>query len=215
VPTLKDKKAQIQRLLEIGQDGFGSKFGWKSKFARSLGMTPQQLNDYLSGRISIGAEMQSRLRGIDADVEYVMTGKKKVIPKGQVEFTEVELAQIPVFEYARAGSKSMVLAEKPSYHIASTRSKDDSRFAVVAKGKSMEPEIRDGELVVVSKKKEMKNGDVCLVMFEDGDACLRKVYCHDHGVTLTSANEKEYPPTLHKKSEIRSIYRMVQKITNY
>jgi SOS-response transcriptional repressor LexA len=69
--------------------------------------------------------------------------------------------------------------------------------------------------VVVSRKKEMKNGDVCLVMFEDGDACLRRVYCHDHTVTLTSANEKDYPPAMHKKSEIRFIYRMVQKITNY
>jgi repressor LexA len=127
----------------------------------------------------------------------------------------MDLQRIPVFEYARAGSKSLVFDGEPSYYIATSKSKDDSRFGVVVKGNSMEPEIREGEIVVVSKKRDVKDGDVCLVLFKDAEACLRRVYFHDHGVTLTSANEKDYPPTLHKKSEIRTMYRMVQKITNY
>jgi repressor LexA len=184
-------------------------------FGRALGLRPQELYRYLSGQIQPGNKLQSKLRDLGCDLEWLMTGKKKETPKHQIEFLEMELVKLPVFEYARAGSKTMMLAEKPSYFIASTKSKDDSRFAVVVKGKSMEPEIKDGELVVVSKKKEVKKGDVCLVVFEDGDACLRRVYFHDHSVTLTSANDKDYPPGLHKKSEIRIMYRMVQKITNY
>lgn len=88
MPTLKDKKAQIERLLKIGQDRFGSKFGWKAKFARALGMTPQQLNDYLSGRISIGTEMQTRLRGFGADIEWLMTGKDSQLKKELAQFVK-------------------------------------------------------------------------------------------------------------------------------
>jgi len=207
----------LERFVEFGQRRFGTEAGWKAKYAQALEMTPQQLSDILALRSPIGPRIREKLHDLlQCDINWLMTGKTPGIgKKKQIEFIEEGLVRIPVFEYARAGSKTMMLAEKPSYYISSTHSTDDSRFGIVVKGKSMEPEIREGEVIVVSRKKDVKNGDVCLVIFEDGDACLRRVYSHAHGVTLTSANEKEYPPNLHKKSEIRTMYRMVQKITNY
>ena len=200
-----------ERLLKWALD----KFGTKAEAARKLGKNQSNLDRYLKGLLPISYEFEQRLRKFDADVEFIKTGKKKASLKDQVEFPEVDLVQIPVFEYARAGTKSMALLERPSYFISSAKTKDDTLFAVVVKGKSMEPEVKEGELVVVSKKRDPKKGDLCLIMFEDGDCCLRRVYFQDHTVTLTSSNEREYPPAIHKKSEIRFIYRVVQKTTTY
>jgi repressor LexA len=207
-----DSEKIAERLKEFGL----SKFGSLKEFAEALKISPEHLSQYVNGKSKPGNKTQQRLRGLGCDIEWLMTGKKSGAgKKEQIEFLEGGLASIPVFEYARAGAKTMMLAEKPSYYISSTRSTDDSRFGIVVKGISMEPEIREGDVVVVSKKRDVKNGDLCLVIFEDGETCLRRVYLRDRSVTLTSANEKEYPPTLHKKSEIRTMYRMVQKITNY
>jgi len=109
----------------------------------------------------------------------------------------------------------MVLKETPTDYIVTKKSNDDSLFAVIVRGDSMAPEINEGDMVVVSKLREAKNGDTCVIVFEDDHSCLRRIYHHDHHITLTSANEKEYPPTNHKKSEIKFIYRVVQRITNY
>ena len=185
----------------------------KAEFARRMGIPQQNVNRYLSGELD-PMNLAEELFNEGCNVEWLMTGKKKAARK-EVEFSDVEFMQIPVFEYARAGTKSMALLERPSYFISSAKSKDDTLFAVVVKGNSMEPEVKEGELVVVSKKRDLKKGDLCLIMFEDGDCCLRRVYFQDHTVTLTSSNEREYPPAIHKKSEIRFIYRVVQKTTNY
>ncbi len=68
------KAAEIaQRLRQFGKNHFGS----MSKLAEALDMTPQQLNDYLSGRITPGNKMQGRLREIGCDIEWLMTGEKK------------------------------------------------------------------------------------------------------------------------------------------
>lgn len=212
-----DKRAQIaKRLKELI-----AKRGWtKAEFARRAKIPKQHVDKYLQNELD-PENLLLELHKSGEDLEWLLhgaeheksAGSSGVLPKHS--YLEMDLQRIPVFEYARAGSKSLVFDGEPSYYIATSRSKDDSRFGVVVKGNSMEPEIREGEIVVVSKKRDVKDGDVCLVLFKDAEACLRRVYFHDHGVTLTSANEKDYPPTLHKKSEIRIVYRMVQKITNY
>jgi SOS-response transcriptional repressor LexA len=190
------------------------KFGNVHHAAIELGMSPPVLYQYTMGVRKPGNKMQERLRGAKCDVEWLMTGKEPATPaKAQTTFLEVELQKIPVFEYARAGEKSLVLAQEPAYYIGTQKTKDDSRFGVVVKGRSMEPVISEGEVVIVSKKKEVKSGDVCLVVFSDGDACLRRLHFQDNTVTLTSANEKEYPPSIHKKSEITHLYRAVQKLS--
>lgn len=206
-----DKRTQIaKRLKELI-----AKRGWtKAEFARRAKIPKQHVDKYLQNELD-PENLVLELHKAGEDLDWLLYGGENEKGKQRDAFTEMELQRIPVYEYARAGSKSLVLDGPPAYYIATTKSRGDSRFGIVVKGKSMEPEIRDGEVVVVSKKKDVKKGDVCLVIFEDGETCLRRVYFQDNTITLTSANEKDYPPTLHKKSEIRTMYRMVQKITNY
>lgn len=130
-------------------------------------------------------------------------------------FETIPLIKIPVYQYIKAGGKAMVLKESPSDYIVTKNSTDETLFAIVVKGDSMAPEISQGDIVVVSKLQEPKNGDVCIIVFEDECTCLRRINQFEKHIMLTSPNEKEYPPTNHKKNEIKYIYKVVQKITYY
>ena len=57
------------RLREIAEQN-----GGPSAFARLLEMTPQQLNNYLSGRRIPGNKMQARLRKLEIDTTWLIIG---------------------------------------------------------------------------------------------------------------------------------------------
>jgi transcriptional regulator with XRE-family HTH domain len=80
------------RLIEFGKSKFGGDFGWKAKFARALGMTLQGLNPYLQGSSIPGNKLQTRLRELGCDIEWLMTGKTSY---GKNPGTQSRLAEAP------------------------------------------------------------------------------------------------------------------------
>ena len=65
----------IQRFEAFGHSLFGDQHGWKKKYADALDIAPAQMSSMLNGTIPIGGTIQSRLRELGADVEYILTGK--------------------------------------------------------------------------------------------------------------------------------------------
>jgi len=74
--TISPRSEQIaQRLQLFGKGLFGAEHGWRTRFAKALGISPQQLNDYLTGRRLPGNKMQTRLRLLHCDIHWLMTGE--------------------------------------------------------------------------------------------------------------------------------------------
>lgn len=48
----------------------------KREVAEMLGMSPQQLSRLMSGADNLGPNMQTRLEGLGADIDWIMTGRK-------------------------------------------------------------------------------------------------------------------------------------------
>jgi repressor LexA len=213
-----EKTDITKRLIEFGQSRFGNERGWRSRFAEALNVQPGHLQSYLMGKTP-GPELHIKLRALGCDIEWLMTGYNVMDFIGTEEndllIDTIPLVKIPVYQYIKSGGKVMALKETPSSYIVTNKSDDKTLFAVIVKGDTMSPEINEGDHVVVSKQQDPKNGDICLVFFNEKDALLRKVYYHDRGITLVSINEKEYPPKDFKKSALKHIYKVVQKITNY
>jgi transcriptional regulator with XRE-family HTH domain len=65
----------VHRFEEFGKKLCGSQHGWKKKFADRLGVKPTQITSMLNGNDPIGGTMQTRLRDLGADVDYIMTGR--------------------------------------------------------------------------------------------------------------------------------------------
>jgi SOS-response transcriptional repressor LexA len=204
-------KAENKEIAKRLRSWVDANFPSVAEFARRTKKPSQFWYQYFNASRKPGNEAQALLRSVGCPIEQIITGVKKE----NEPFETIPLMKIPVYQYVKAGGTAMVLKETPSEYIFTIKSNDASLFAVVVKGNSMFPEIKEGDIVVVSKNQEPRNGDTCIVVFEDEQTCLRKVYQHNHQIMLTSINESEYPPASYKKYEIKSIYRVVQRITNY
>jgi len=198
------------RFEEFLKSKYGSNRGWLTLSANALGMDSSGVKRYIQNVSTPGSVVQAKLRALGCDIEWLMTGNKKE----ELEHIDITIIKIPVFNYIRAGGKSMVLREEPSEYIYSTNRSDKTLYGVIVKGPSMEPTVKDGDVVIASKIAQPKEKDVCIIVFEDGDTCLRRVYFHDHSCTLMSDN-KDYPPQVHKKKDIKFIHRVVERITKF
>lgn len=65
-------------------------------------------------------------------------------------------------------------------------------FFARAQGDSMEPEIHDGDLLVIDRSLNAGSGDTCVCVL-DGELCVKQLHQHIDGVELCSLNSN-YPP---------------------
>ena len=66
--------------------------------------------------------------------------------------------------------------------------------AVRLKGDSMEPTYKDGDIIYVTEKPDVRDGQVAIVILDD-EACLKRVYHIPNGLQLLSDNPKYAPFT--------------------
>ena len=90
---------------------------------------------------------------------------------------------------------------------------DDRRaFAIRVSGKSMEPNIMEGDVIICAPSKEAKPGKVAVIRTHSDQAFVK--YWHPEGdqVRLLSAN-KDFPPIIMPASEIAGVWPVVQRTT--
>jgi repressor LexA len=66
-------------------------------------------------------------------------------------------------------------------------------FIVIAKGDSMKPDIKEGDLVIAQKKNLANNGDI-IVCVNGEEAIIKKYYKIDKQILLRSINNEKHPP---------------------
>src|SRR3990170_3955268 len=71
------KAAISRRLADFAKETVGTEWGWQTRFAEMLGISPSNLNNLLTGRQVIGPGTRERLTAIGCDVEWLMSGNKK------------------------------------------------------------------------------------------------------------------------------------------
>lgn len=202
------------RLCQFGQSRFGDKHGWKTKFAVALEMDVQGLNQYLLGVRLPGNVLQARLRNyMNAPIDWIMHGDdhSNTEPKESI----VPLSSVPVYAHVNAGTKNWVISDEIVEYVGVTKVSDDSLKGLIVKGQSMAPEISHGDIVVVSEKAEIKKNDLCVVEFNDGERCLRRVLIERGTAVLSSNQAEEYPPMIVAQDKIRKFYRVMQHIRKY
>jgi repressor LexA len=77
----------------------------------------------------------------------------------------------------------------------------DEAFLVEAKGDSMEPRIKEGDLVIAKRTQVPDNGDTVVCVYK-GDAIIKQFYQKDDHIILQSENSK-YAPIVASEVEVR------------
>nr|DAM13951.1 MAG TPA: Repressor protein CI [Caudoviricetes sp.] len=78
-------------------------------------------------------------------------------------------------------------------------------FALHIKGKSMEPRICEGDIVIVRKQEDVESGDTAIVLVNGGEATVKKVKKTEDGIMLIANNMNVYSPHFYSNKEIREL----------
>ncbi|MGM9567963.1 MAG: LexA family protein [Clostridia bacterium] len=74
-------------------------------------------------------------------------------------------------------------------------------FGLQIKGRSMEPRILEGDVVIVRKQEDADTGDIAIVMVDGFEATCKKIKKSDKGIMLIPFNP-EYEPVFYSNDEI-------------
>lgn len=86
-------------------------------------------------------------------------------------------------------------------------------YGLRVEGQSMEPEMHEGDLLIIHEQSHFDSGDICIVYIDGHDATVKKVRKSKDGLTLIGYNTVVYPPRFYSASEVESLpVRVVGKV---
>ena len=159
----------------------------QEEFASLLGTTKQVVSRYENGqrtpKITV-AQKYAEVLGISLNEllgENVIEGQ--TIPDGFEPMPD--MSSIPLVGRIACGEP--ITAEQNVEGVVSVPSQWRSDFALLCKGDSMEPSIKDGDLVAIHIQPMVENGEVAAVRI-DNEATLKHVYLYPNYIELRPEN---------------------------
>lgn len=156
--------------------------------------------------------------------EWLLTGEGEIYPppreRGKIFslqketiLKKVPVVDIPLLSSVPAGRTTAIFhPEHVERYVTVDNINDPNAFALIVKGASMSPKIEDGDIVVVSPRREVRNGDICVVRVNDEDV-LKKVKIDNTHIHLIPLNP-EFEPVSVKKRDVAFIWKVVKVIKN-
>jgi len=77
-------------------------------------------------------------------------------------------------------------------------------FALRIKGASMEPRMRDGDVVIVRKQESVETGDTVVAMVNGDSATVKKIKIGPDGISLIPTNPA-YDPMFYTPAEVERL----------
>ena len=90
-----------------------------------------------------------------------------------------EMVRIPIFGSVRAGNGGFAQEELEGYELVPAsmlRGNMKEYFYLRTSGDSMEPEIKDGDLVLIHKQESVDNGTLAVVLVDGEEGVVKHVY---------------------------------------
>lgn len=78
-------------------------------------------------------------------------------------------------------------------------------FALRIKGRSMEPRIEDGDIVICKRQSDVESGDIAVVLINGDEATCKQIKKSPEGITLIGFNPVIYPPHFYSNKEIEDL----------
>ena len=113
--------------------------------------------------------------------------------------------QVPVLGDVAAGIPIEAIQDIVDYEeIDQAMSSSGEFFGLRLKGDSMEPRMRDGDVVIVRKQDDVETGDVAVVMVNGDNATVKRIKKGPSGITLIP-NNPVYDPMFYTNEEIETL----------
>jgi len=90
---------------------------------------------------------------------------------------------------------------------------DPNAFAVRVVGDSMEPNFKQGDIVVFSPAAQVNNGDDCFIRFSSPhETMFKRVFFEQNDMVRLQPRNEKYPPMVMEGKRINGLYRAIAKV---
>lgn len=114
--------------------------------------------------------------------------------------------RIPVLGKVAAGIPIEAITDIEDWEeIPQSMAKTGEYFALKIAGKSMEPRMMDGDVVIVRRQSDVDSGDIAVVLVNGNDATVKQISKSDAGLTLIGWNLSVYTPRTYNKKECKEL----------
>ena len=120
---------------------------------------------------------------------------------------------IPVLGKVAAGTPIEAVEDILDYEeIDAQTAASGEHFALQIKGQSMEPRIKDGDVVIVRRQDDCDSGDIAVVLVNGDEATVKRIKKEPAGIMLIPSNPS-YEPKFYSNDEILSLpVRIIGKV---
>lgn len=119
---------------------------------------------------------------------------------------EARGVRIPVLGRVVAGIPIEAITDIIDYEeIPAQMAKSGTYFALQVKGRSMEPTLHEGDVVIVRQQPEVENGEIAIVLINGDEATVKEVKESPEGLTLIGHNVAIYSPHFYNRKEIEEL----------
>lgn len=168
--------------------------------ANDLGVTSSTVSDW------VNAKKYPRVDKMQMIADYLgilisdLREEKATFPSESPNITV-----IPVFGSVQAGIPLDAIEEILDYEeISSDMASQGEYFALQVQGDSMEPRIKEGDVVIVRKQADVESGETAIVLVNGNDATIKKIKKGSEGIILVP-NNSSYEPMFYSNQDIHSL----------
>lgn len=192
------RKAREEK--QMTQDELAKRMGYKSR--STIARIENGDNDVSQSKLKKFSEI------LDVSIRFLLDGSDSPVPADARErpATNIPVYKIPVLGKVVAGTPIDAIENITNYiRVTNPAAADGSYYALHVTGASMEPEMKEGDLVIVHKQEHFDNGDICIVLVNGNEATVKKVQKSDQGITLIGFNAIVYPPHFYDAKEVEEL----------
>lgn len=191
---MRDKNSTARELFKDNLNHYLQERGIEQvQIVDALGTTASTVSDWVNGKKYPRVDAMQRLADFLGVRMSDLTGDRSSTQRSPFSYKNilpVERFTVPMLGSVAAGEPIYDEADFDTRIPAGHALKCD--FALTVKGDSMEPGIKDGDVILVRDQQNILDGRVAVVAIGD-EVTLKHVYRTRNGVTLVSDNPK-YPP---------------------
>lgn len=180
---------------------------------KELNLTMKQVADYVGvSEATVSRWESGNIANMGRDKIALLSQILKITPGAiagydsyQREFNRKTGVKIPVLGLVRAGIPMDAVEYIIDYEeISEEMARQGEFFALQIKGDSMEPRIKEGDVVIVRKQPDVESGETAIVLVNGDEATIKKVKKFDGGIHLIP-NNPNYDVTTYMNEQIEKL----------
>lgn len=172
--------------------------------AEAVGVAEATVSRWESGEIANMRrdKIAALAKVLHCSPNFVMTGETASAPSIPPGFEPLpEMESVPLVGRIACGQP--ITAEENLEGYVSIPAAWHATFTLMCKGDSMEPRIKDGDLVAIRKDVQVENGQIAAVRIGD-EATLKHLYLHEDYIELRPENPT-YSSIIRRKEEMNDV----------